>query len=192
MVRFLAEYRNNPMKNIITKIALMICLIVFAAALAGCGDKNDPYAPPTGMTDATDEKADFHLYVPDKWTVDYSTAAAGAYFSAADPSSVSAMAWELEYTDQTVDDWWNTNVEEVSSVFQNFNLESEENITLSDVYGKKYTYTATLGSYDYKIMQAACVKNSTVYLFTYTSLPDNFDEHTGDVDLMLEHFTIKD
>ena len=179
------------MKNILLKIALVIVLLMFAAALVSCGNSNDPYAPPTGMISATDEKADFCLYVPDEWQIDYSTAAAGAYFSASDPSSVSVMAWDLEYTDTTIDDWWATNVDEVNVVFDNFTLESEENITLSEVYGKKYTYTASLGNFNYKIMQAACIKGSSVYLFTYTSIPENYDLHTEEVAQMLQHFIIK-
>ncbi len=179
------------MKNSLMKIALVIVLLMCAAALASCGNSDDPYAPPTGMISATDEKADFCLYVPDEWQIDYSTAAAGAYYSASDPSSVSVLAWDLEYTDTTVDEWWQTNVNEVGIVFDDINIETEENITMSDVYGKKYVYTASLGDFQYKIMQAACIKGSAVYLFTYTDIPENYDLHTEDVAAMLEHFIIK-
>ena len=179
------------MKNILLKISLLVVLLMIAAALASCGNSDDPYAPPAGMISATDEKADFCLYVPDEWQIDYSTAAAGAYYSAADPSSVSVMAWDLEFTDTTIDEWWTTNLEEVDVVFDNISVESEENITMSEVYGKKYVYTASLGDFNYKIMQAACIKGSSVYLFTYTSVLDNYDLHTEEVAAMLEHFIIK-
>ncbi|MBE6709651.1 MAG: hypothetical protein J6C42_07295 [Clostridia bacterium] len=179
------------MKNILMKIALVIVLLMCAAALASCGNSDDPYAPPAGMVSATDNKADFCLYVPDEWQIDYTTAAAGAYYSASDPSSVSVLAWDLDYTDTTVEEWWETNVNEVGIVFDEINVESEENITLSDVYGKKYVYTASLGDFQYKIMQAACIKGSSVYLFTYTAVPENYDLHTEDVAAMLEHFIIK-
>ncbi len=179
------------MKNILMKIALVIVLLMCATALASCGNSNDQYAPPTGMISATDEKADFCLFVPDEWQIDYTTAAAGAYYSASDPSSVSVLAWDLEYTDTTVEEWWETNVNEVGIVFDDINVESEENITMSDVYGKKYVYTASLGDFQYKIMQAACIKGSAVYLFTYTAVPENYDLHTEDVAAMLEHFVIK-
>ncbi len=179
------------MKNILLKICLLITLLLCAAVLASCGNNGDPYAPPAGMVSATDEKADFCLFVPDEWVVDYSTAAAGAYFSTSDPSSVSVMAWELDYTDTTIEDWWETNVAEVDVVFENVNVESEENITMSEVYGKKYVYTASLGDFNYKIMQAACIKGHTVYLFTYTAVPENYDLHTEEVSTMLEHFVIK-
>ena len=179
------------MKNLLMKIALVIVLLMCAAALASCGNSDDQYAPPTGMISATDEKADFCLFVPDEWQIDYTTAAAGAYYSASDPSSVSVLAWDLEYTDTTVDEWWQTNVNEVGIVFDDINVESEENITMSEVYGKKYVYTASLGDFQYKIMQAACIKGSSVYLFTYTAVPENYDLHTEDVAAMLEHFIIK-
>ena len=178
------------MKNIITKIILVAMLVVFAAVLTSCGEK-DEYSAPAGMVTASDEKADFYLYVPEEWTVDYSTAAAGAYCSASDPSSVSVMAWELEHTDTTVDEWWAVNQEDVNMVFDNFVLESEENTTINDLYAKKYIYTASLGEYDYKFMQAACIKDSTVYLFTYTSVLDNFDSHLDEVAEMLEYLIIK-
>lgn len=179
------------MKNILTKILLLLILAGLALSMASCGSDDGEYSAPAGFMTASDESADFYFYVPDDWTVDYTTAAAGAYFSAEDPSSVSVMAWELEYTDTTVDEWWELNQGEIESVFQNFTLESSENMTVNELYAKKYIYTATLGDFDYKIMQVACVKNATVYLFTYTSLPENFDTHTDDVNQMLDYLIIK-
>lgn len=177
------------MKNLLTKILLLGVIAVFATSLASC--ESDEFAPPAGMISASDEKADFYFYVPDEWTVDYSTAAAGAYYSANDPSSVSVMAWELEYSDTSLDEWWSVNQEDLNLVFQNVAIETEENMTINDLYAKKYVYTATLGEYDYKIMQAACIKDATVYLFTYTSVVDNFDSHLDDVAQMLEFLIIK-
>lgn len=179
------------MKNILTKLLLILLLAGMTLSLASCNKSNDEYAAPSGFMTASAESADFYFYVPDDWTVDYTTAAAGAYFSASDPSSVSVMAWDLEYSDTTVDEWWELNQGEIESVFQNFNLESEENTTINNLYGKKYTYTADLGNFSYKIMQAACVKNSTVYLFTYTSLPENYDAHIEEVNQMLDFLIIK-
>ncbi len=179
------------MKNILTKLLPALILAGLTLTMASCNKTQDEFAPPAGFITASSEASDFYFYVPDDWTVDYSTAAAGAYFSADDPSSVSVMAWELEYTDTTVEEWWELNQSEIESVFTNFTLESSENTTINDLYAKKYIYTAALGDYDYRIMQAACVKNSTVYLFTYTSLPENFDEHTDEVSQMLSFLIIK-
>lgn len=171
-------------------LALALCLAL--PILASCSKKGE-FDPPAGWQAASDEQADFYFYVPDNWTVDFSTAAAGAYYSAADPSSVSVMAWELPNTDTSLDDWWELNREELEKVFDNFNLESEENMTLTadNLYAKRYVYTAELGGYGYRYMQVAALKGTSVYLFTYCSVEENYESHLEAVEDMLGFLIIK-
>ena len=171
-------------------LALALCLAL--PIFASCSKKGE-FDPPTGWQAASDEQADFYFYVPDNWTVDFSTAAAGAYYSASDPSSVSVMAWELPNTDTSLDDWWELNREELEKVFDNFNLESEENMTLTadNLYAKRYVYTAELGGYGYRYMQVAALKGTAVYLFTYCSVEENYESHLEAVEDMLGFFIIK-
>lgn len=171
------------------KIIALISALILTLSFASC-EKNDSSAP-AGWITAADEKADFYFYVPDEWTVDYTTAAAGAYYSSDDPSSVSVLAWELEYTDTTVDEWWELNEGEISYAFQNVELVSEENTTVDGIYAKSYTYTASLSDFNYKIMQTVIIRNATVYLFTYTSTPENYDSHLEDVNSMLDYLKLK-
>ena len=173
-------------------LSALLALCLLALPLSSCSKKGE-YDPPTGWQTASDEAADFYFYVPDNWTVDFSTAAAGAYYSASDPSSVSVMAWELPNTDTTLDDWWALNREELEKVFDNFNLESEENMTLTpdNLYAKKYVYTAELGGYSYRYLQAAALKGTAVYLFTYCSVEENFESHMDVVNDMLGFLIIK-
>ena len=175
------------MKRTIGK--LLLILFALTLSLSACGKKGADGAP-TGYVAATDEQADFTFYVPQKWTIDYSTAAAGAYYSASDPSSVSVMAWELPNADTTLDDWWQINRGELESVFSNFTPESEENTTVDGLYAKKYVYSASIGGYDYRFMQVAVIKGPSVYLFTYSSQPENFDSHLDEVNKMLEFLSI--
>lgn len=170
--------------------ALLFALLFAVLALASCG-KKDAFAPPAGYALASDEKADFYFYVPDKWTVDYSTAAAGAYFSPSDPSSVSVMAWELPNTDTSIDEWWAMNREEIEKVFADFALESEENAEIDGQYAKKYVYSASVGGYAYRYQQVAAVKGTSVYLFTYASTPENYEKHLDEVNKMLEYMILK-
>ena len=179
---------NFTMKNL-RKIILVLILAAFALAMASC--EKDEHAAPSGWMNASDNKADFYFYVPDDWNVDYTTAAAGAFYSEADPSSVSVLAWELEYTDTTVDEWWELNRDEVNYVFSDVTVVSEENTTVDDIYAKTYVYTANLSDFSYKIMQTAFIKDATVYLFTYTSTPENYDTHLEDVYQMLDFLTLK-
>ena len=96
-------------------------------------------------------------------------------------------------TDSSLDDWWALNREEVEKVFSNFNLESEENLTLTkdNLYAKRFVYTADLGGYSYRYMQVAAVKGTSVYLFTYASVPENYEKHLDAVDEMLGFLIIK-
>lgn len=175
------------MKN---KLLLLLILAILTLSMASCGKKGE-YEAPAGFQTVSDENADYCFYVPDDWTRDMSTAAAGAYFNSADPSSVSVMAWELEYSDSDLEDWWKTNTEDLALTFNNLQIEDEQNTTLDDNYAKRYTYTADLGVNTYKFMQEACLKNGNVYVFTYTSLVDTFDSHLDEVEEMLSYFIIK-
>lgn len=172
------------------KISLLITITaLLVLSFASC--EKDEFAPPKGMEHAADPLASFYLYVPEAWEVDYTKGIGGAYYSESDPSSVSVMAWEVPNTDTTVDDWWTTNVSELEKVFDNFALVEEKNATVSEVAAKSYTYTASLAGVDYKYMQVAFIKNGSVYLFTYTSIPEKFDLHTEDVAQMLQFLTVK-
>ena len=172
-------------------IALLLLLLFSALCLTTACKSKDEYAPPAGMQIASDEKANFYLYVPDDWTVDYMTAAAGTYYSASDPSSVSVMAWDLPYTDSTLDDWWAINEPEVKNIFPDYELVSEENAEIDGLYAKKYIYTGSVGENAFRFMQTACIKKSTVYLFTYTSTEELFDSHLAEVETILGYLRIK-
>ena len=171
-----------------TKItAITLLTLILAVSFVSCRRGADV---PDGMKLASNEKADFTLYVPESWTVDMAEAAVSAYCSKSDPSSVSVMAWELEHTDTSLDDWWELNISEIRNVFSNVEVINEEDTVVDGLFAKKYTYTASLGDYDYTIMQTACIKKTTVYLFTYESIPENFDAHLGEADDMLANMKV--
>ncbi len=176
------------MKKIFLKLLSAALLLSVALTLFSCGKDN---GAPAGMITASSEGADYYFFVPDDWTVDLSTKASGAYYGESDSSSVSVISWDLDNTVSTLDDWWNINLSDIELVFKDVTVVSEENTTVSELYAKKYTYTASLGEFDYKIIQVACIKNSTVYVFTYTSTLEYFDAHLDEVDMMLENLTVK-
>lgn len=177
------------MKKTLARILTVI--IIAAVALTAVGCEKDEFAPPKGMVTASDDTATFYLYVPDNWTVDYTTGTGGAYFSSSDPSSVFATAWEMPNSDSTVEDWWAINLPEVSTIFGNFQLLSEDTTVVDGLEARSYVYTGDLGEYSYKFMQVAFIKDGSVYLITYSSTIENFDSHMGDVEKVLEYFTVK-
>ena len=167
--------------------ALMLALMLVTLTFTSCGN-ND--GAPEGMKTASGEGADYVLYVPENWIVDLTTKATGAYYSKDDPSNVSVTAWDLEYANSTVEDWWEIEKADIALVFSNVEITSESNTTVDGIAAKKVEYTASLGENNYKIMQVAAVKKSVVYVFTYTSVVDGYDSHLEEVEAMLNYMQI--
>ena len=159
-------------KNIII-YAVALILAVFCTSCS----KNTEDVTPDGLKKASsDELAGYSFYVP------------RAYCSKSDISSVSVMAWELEYTDSTVSDWWDVNVKELQQVFPDYSEESIDQTTLDGSQAVRYVYTASSGENKFKFMQTAAVKDGAVYVVTYSALEDVYDSHTEEVYTMLENF----
>lgn len=53
----------------------------------------------------------------------------------------------------------------------------------------KYVYTASVTGVTYKYMQVICIRGGIAYLFTYTTIPENFDIHMPEVERILENFS---
>ena len=174
------------------KILMTAVLLAMTAIFTACGKNANDVDVPNGMILSCDPAiTDYYLFVPQRWTVDLTTSASGAYYSNSDPSGVSMMVWELPNTDTTLDDWWTMNETDLQMVFADYTLESKENTTVSGNYAQKYVYTASLGENSYKIMQIGTLKGGKVYLFTYTSLADLYDSHLDDVAKITENIIIK-
>ena len=167
---------------------LCIILVSVLAILSLSACNGDPTAP-NGYVTASGKAAGYHFYVPKEWTVDLSTGATNAYYSAADPSSVSVMVWELPASDTTLEDWWTMNLEDIQMVFKDVEVISETDTTLNGAYARTYVYNASLGEYQYTIQQTAAIHGYEIYLITYTSLADNFAAHEEEVAAMLSYFT---
>lgn len=175
------------MKKTVRNLLLIVLAVLMPLTAVSC--KKDRSIP-DGMKKASGDEADFVMYVPEKWTVDMATAAVSAYADSKDPSSVSMMGWDLEHTDYSLNEWWETNESENRKVFSNYESVSTENLTIDGIYAEKKVYKASLGDYDYEILQAACVKNATVYLFTYTSTPDKYESHISEVEQIINNLKI--
>jgi len=166
--------------------AMIAILLLSACILTGCG-KNDDGAP-AGMKLASTEIVDYSFYVPEDWIVDLSTGAVSAYVSEHDMTNVSMMAWNLEDVYMELPAWWEEYQSDFNLVFDEFEILSEENTILGETAAMKYIYTASLAETQYKFMQVAAIRRGMVYLFTYTTVPDNFDTNLDSVNSILENF----
>ena len=167
----------------------IISLIIAAAMLlvaAGCAKEAEV---PSGFKLASNEVCDFNFMVPETWTVSLSEGTVAAYCSPADPSSISVMPGELENTDTTVDDWWASHKSDFETVYDEFVLLSEEEATLGGVIGKCYTFTGKLGENVYRFEITAVVLRSRLYMMTFTSTEDKYEDHEQTLELVKEHFS---
>ena len=160
-------------------IPVLLTLALIASVFCSCSKKSDVDIP-DGYQLASADEADYYFFVPATWTVDTETSASAAYVSAS-----------LSNTDSTLEEWWNTFLPDFEKVYSDFSLISDENILINSVAAKKMTFTGAIGGTSYKFIQASAIKGSLVYVITYTSTADRFDEHTEEMQSVLESFEFK-
>ena len=168
--------------------AIAIVLVMLCTLLVSC--KKDTTVP-DGMKLASGDSATYYLYIPEDWVVDLSTAATSAHVSNSDKSNISVMAWSLPNTDDTVDTWHEAAVEEYKITFTDYEEVSATEATVSGVFAKDYVYTAKLGGEERQYRQVAAVKSGIVYVITYSTTPELFDDYLDEVDSIISEFIIK-
>ena len=172
------------MKKLCLILAILACL-----TLVSCSKDT---TVPDGMKLASGEAADYCFYVPEDWIVDIQTAATSAHVSNNDRANVSVMSWELEHTDDTVEAWWEVNLESLKLGFTEYDEVKVEEDVMDGTHAVKYTYTAKLGEDEHKFIQAAAVRSGVVYVITCDAFPsDEFDSHAEDFDSVIANFKFK-
>ena len=148
---------------------------------------------PEGMKLISTDERPYRFFVPESWVTNTKADFSAAYYSSTDSSNVSLQYLILDSfeMDKTVEEYFTECEERYEKVFESYTLLSTEDITMDGVAAKKYTYTIVSGGVEYKQMQAIVEKGSTMYVLTYTALPENFDSHLGDVEKMIEHFDVR-
>ncbi len=190
------------MKRIVS-IILAAVILLSCAMLASCGSDKDEDGTPKGMKLISAESASYKFYVPTTWQADVASGATTAYYSLTDTSSVSVMVFTLENSDSDVSDWWKSFLSDFKNVYNDFELISEEEAVLDGAAAAKFVFTGSLvhkdeksGAEDketFKFMQVAAVKTKKlsspeVYVITYTSSPEVYDDHIEEVTKMVDEF----
>lgn len=184
-------------KSLISLIALLFSLIL---VLSGCS--SDEGAPDGYKNVATDNES-FRFYVPTTWVDNTPSGTSSAYYSSDDYSNVSftCMVIEPGVTD-TLETYKETALKEFAAVlpaFKEFASEPklDENgmeIAPPSIDGREtliFEYECTLGEDNYKYKQAVTMKDDFFYIFTYTSLAENYEKHLADVDQIISYVKFK-
>ncbi|MBE6612768.1 MAG: DUF1795 domain-containing protein [Ruminococcaceae bacterium] len=168
-------------------VSFILALMLIALPLTSCGAANTGEAP-MGFVEISDDGLSYNLYVPDEWTPDLSTGVTSAYFDGRDPSNISMMAFELDRTITSLEDYWTSYEPDLKAIFPDLAYVDTAEATLDGVPAMQYIYTASMSGLSYKIMQLTAIRNNTIYIFTYTATADKYDAHIEDVIAMLDYF----
>lgn len=170
-------------------LSLCLACILLALTLAACG-KNEIEMPPYTQLASDPSVVDFHLFVPDNWTVDMSTGTATAYYSVSDPTSICATLGQLNVTD-TEDPYgayFTSFSKQFTDVFGDPQNVESSNLLLDGHEARQYVYTATFGGIEYKFWQVICLRQGRVYTVTYSSTVENYEKHAADMQEALNNF----
>ena len=172
--------------------AFFVSMIVLTMLLTGCASGTEADVP-DGMQIFYNDNVDYTAFVPSDWTVDISTGTMSAYVSSADSSSVSITAQNLNEV-TTLDEYWKGYEKDFKSTLSDMEYVGEAPVTttLSGLPANRYVYTATVTGTSCKFMQVVCIREMTVYVITYTSTPEKYDDNMDNVEKILDNFSFND
>lgn len=183
-------------KSLISLLSLIFALTLF---LTGCSKDGAP----DGYKNVATDNESFYFYVPTTWVSNTSGGTASAYYSSDDYSNVSftCMVIDPGVTD-TLETYHSTALKELGEVLPQFKeIASEPKLdengveiaspTIADKETLIFEYECTLGSDNYKYMQAVTMKDDFFYIFTYTSLAENYDKHTSEIESIISNIRFK-
>ncbi len=197
-------------------ISLILAALITVLTAASCA-QSDTDAP-LDYKEISSDDVEYDLYVPEEWQPDISTGMTAAYYSSQDPSNISMIAFELDGTVKTIEDYWNSYLPSLIAVFPDIAFENvpaeeddsanvsetaegettaetetvkvgePEHLTLDGVPALAYSYTASMSGVNYKFYQVISFHSAQIYIFTYTAEVANYDAHIEDVVGMLGNF----
>ena len=142
-----------------------------------------------GMQLVSNREVAYAFYAPESWIADMTSAAYLVYASEDDRSNVTMLSYLPEDEGYSVADYWEYCEKYYKDALDGYTLLSTAEGKMGGRNATVYEYTYTVGGVTYKTRQACCVYSTMVYIMTYTALPENYDAHLDEVELMQESLT---
>lgn len=154
---------------------------------------SDKVEAPEGMKLASTDERAYRLFVPEGWIISERSGATVVHVSETDRSNVNVQMYMTSNTAESVEEHWTMLSSRYEKTFAEFELISDEKLTVDGVPAHKYTYRAVSGGQEYKITQAIYKKQNSemIYTVTFTASPEKFGEHADEVDSIIENFRIR-
>ena len=182
-------------KSLISLLSLIFALML---VLTGCSKDGAP----DGYKNVANENDAFYFYVPTTWVSNTSGGTASAYYSSDDYSNVSFTCMVIDPGEMDdLAEYKAISIEELGAVLPDFKvIENNTEDALAEevapltIAGREtitFEYECTLSGQTYKYMQAVTMKDDFYYIFTYTSLAENYDKHLEEVNSIISYITFK-
>ena len=169
-------------------ISLIAVILLISVSLISCNKETDA---PDGMKELSNDNNAYNFYVYTQWIVDEQNTQC-AYYSAADRSNVSMSAYAPDTSFNTVGEYYNACIEQYKRDLPEFVLvESNNDAQMFEYNAYKVIYTFTFGGQKFKVMQVMTLHQGLIYMFSYTSSPENYDLHIKDAEAMLAEITFE-
>ena len=99
------------------------------------------------------------------------------YYSSDDPSMVLISKYLPDADQSGITALWEIMENSYKTTYTNYEFVSKEATTMGGQNAEAYTFTATIGTVNYKVKQIISGHGNYFYSMTYMSSPENFDSH---------------
>ncbi len=167
------------MKNLIMVYFLMFSVSIFAE------NSDERY---------TSEDAGFSIQFPNKWEVKQGIMGNDmvALAPSIDPEDLFRENANIIYAKLDVliskDDYYSLNLESLSQLLTDFDLEESEDVKLDGVNVKRIIFTHTMGIVNAKVMQYLVLVGKQAYVLTFTADPLDFDTYRASFEHIAQTF----
>lgn len=144
---------------------------------------------PEGMKIASFDSAQYVFYAPLGWECDLT----GKLTEAHTPdgkANITVTAYALE-VEMTAEQYFIESEKIYKRDIKSYERLSEAKRKVGERDAISYTYKATYGGVEYRIMQTVFEYNAQIYSVTYTATAEVFDSHTVEVKTMLDAFRFR-
>lgn len=148
---------------------------------------------PSGMQLASTDKRPYRFFVPKSWVIDTKSGVSAAFYSNEDKSNVSLQAHMSTGEMANLDTFFDNSQIKYKNLYgDNYTLLTKiDNVKMGEYNAIQFIFTVKSADIEYKLMQTVCAKGEMYYILTYTSTPELFDSHLGDVEAMISAFALR-
>ena len=169
-------------------ISLLTVILIVSLTLVSCSNNSEA---PDGMKELSTDNNAYNFYVYTQWIVDEQNTQC-AYYSAVDRSNVSMSAYVPDESFKTMQEYFDACVEQYKKDLSSYTeIEKSNDAKMFEYNAFKLVYTFEFGGQQFKVMQVMTLHQGIVYVYSYTSSPENYDLHLKDAEAMLAEITFE-